>query len=669
MQRDDSRLQRRINERGEKILVQSSARDNFDKLFVPSDGDDSPIHAKRAKGVVSYFFRSKDLNDLTVLLQFQLYEYKKNHQRPSEGIRVWPYCLVFGLVCFTLMLGYLAIPSRQARAVMHLPKPAGYLPILGNTVLVARVQLSGRFHDWALNNCRKYKTKPWCMHILGKAPTVFVCTPEAFEDVQKTQYEAFGKNPLFVEAATDVLGQGLFAISGPLWHHQRKTASRLFSAQMIQHNMNNVVLEKCRGLMKRLDAAAQDDNKSVSLKWILDLFTMDVFCQIGFGIEMDGLDRKQIIAMLEALQRSSARIVGRILEPSWCWKLRRYVNIGAERQFATDMKRVNGMLYGFIARSIQDKANRDLNENEKGNDTSCMDLISLYLEQCAIDNGKDVPFQPKKLRDFLVSFLAAGQDTTATAMSWFVVMMNRYPKVLEKVRREIRAKVPDLTNGKLIVPSLEDTNHLIYLEAAIRETLRLYPVAPISGRTAIRDVTMSNGLFLAKGTSVHMPHYTMARMKSVWGSDAENFKPERWIDPMTEKLLAVSAFKFSAFYGGPHSCLGMKFAMSEIKITLAALLSRYDFKTTKDPFDYTYRMALSLGIDGGLDVYTTRATNQFLAKVESERQNCWGRGDDNSACRRHFTYHFKIVDVHDLWSIKTDILCYNCHIPMIQTTV
>ncbi|CEG42175.1 Cytochrome P450, E-class, group I [Plasmopara halstedii] len=578
MQRDDSRLQRRINERGEKILVQSSARDNFDKLFVPSDGDDSPIHAKRAKGVVSYFFRSKDLNcvsSMSFVQEFQLYEYKKNHQRPSEGIR--------------------AIPSRQARAVMHLPKPAGYLPILGNTVLVARVQLSGRFHDWALNNC-------------------------PFEDVQKTQYEAFGKNPLFVEAATDVLGQGLFAISGPLWHHQRKTASRLFSAQMIQHNMNNVVLEKCRGLMKRLDAAAQDDNKSVSLKWILDLFTMDVFCQIGFGIEMDGLDRKQIIAMLEALQRSSARIVGRILEPSWCWKLRRYVNIGAERQFATDMKRVNGMLYGFIARSIQDKANRDLNENEKGNDTSCMDLISLYLEQCAIDNGKDVPFQPKKLRDFLVSFLAAGQDTTATAMSWFVVMMNRYPKVLEKVRREIRAK--KLQSERLSVC-----------------------------------------------TSVHMPHYTMARMKSVWGSDAENFKPERWIDPMTEKLLAVSAFKFSAFYGGPHSCLGMKFAMSEIKITLAALLSRYDFKTTKDPFDYTYRMALSLGIDGGLDVYTTRATNQFLAKVESERQNCWGRGDDNSACRRHFTYHFKIVDVHDLWSIKTDILCYNCHIPMIQTTV
>ncbi|ETP13962.1 hypothetical protein F441_11050 [Phytophthora nicotianae CJ01A1] len=523
----------------------------------------------------------------------------------SNVEELWPWPTLVAVVCLAFILGYLAIPSVQARAVMHLPKPPGYLPILGNTLLVARVQLSGRFHDWALSNCRKYNGKPWCMHILGKAPTVFVCTPEAFEDVQKTQYDAFGKNPLFVEAAADVLGQGVFAISGPLWHRQRKTASRLFTAQMIQHNMDVVVPEKCIRLMKRLNLAAERENTVVSLKWMLDLFTMDVFCKVGFGIRMQGIERQKIINMLEALQRSSARIVGRILEPSWCWMLRRYLNIGAERQLATDMKRVNGMLYGFIERSIQDKAKRDRN-GANGNTKCRMDLISLYLEQHAVDNGKDASFYPKKLRDFLVSFLAAGQDTTATSMSWFVVMINRYPKVLEKVRMEIQEKLPDLASGKEQVPSLDDTHQLVYLKAAIKETLRLFPVAPISGRTAVRDVTMSNGVFLVKGTSVHMPHYTMGRMKSVWGPGAEEFKPERWIDPATGKIVAVSAFKFSAFYGGPHACLGMKFAMSEIKITLAALLSRYNFKTSKDPFDYTYRMALSLRIDVGLDVAVTR---------------------------------------------------------------
>ncbi|POM65969.1 Hypothetical protein PHPALM_18242 [Phytophthora palmivora] len=498
------------------------------------------------------------------------------------------------VVCLAFILGYFAIPSPQTRAVLHLPKPPGFIPILGNTLVMARVQLSGRFHDWALNNCRKFQGNPWCMHVLGKAPTVF-----------KTQYDAFGKNPLFVEAATDVLGQGVFAISGPLWYHQRKTASRLFSTQMIQHNMDVVIPDKCKELISRLDVIAQHKKPVVSLKWMLDLFTMDVFCKVGFGIEMNGLQRQQIIAMLEALQRSSARIVGRILEPSWCWKLRRYLNVGAERQFATDMQLVNDMLYGFIARSIKDKANHE-QDGAQNDTTSPMDLISLYLDQDTIDNGKDVPFHPKKLRDFLVSFLAAGQDTTATAMSWFVVMINRYPKVLEKVRQEIQEKLPDLASSKYQVPCLDDSNRLIYLEAAVKETLRLFPVAPISGRTATRDVTMSNGVFLAKGTSVHMPHYAMGRMESVWGPDADEFKPERWIDSVTGRVNIVSPFKFSAFYGGPHACLGMKFAMSEIKITLAALLSRYDFKTSKDPFDYTYQMALSLRIDGGLDVAVAR---------------------------------------------------------------
>ncbi|GMF19877.1 unnamed protein product [Phytophthora lilii] len=443
------------------------------------------------------------------------------------------------------------------------------------------------------------------MHVLGKAPTVFVCTPEDFEDIQKTQYEAFCKNPLFVEAATDVLEQGVFAISGPLWHHQRKIASRLFSTQMIQHNMDVVVPERCTALMNRLDLAARRDkpiDRVVSLKWMLDLFTMDVFCKVGFGIDMHKMETQQIIAMLEALQRSSARIVGRILEPSWWWKLRRYLNVGSEKRFTKDMKRVNDMLYGFIARSIEEKTDSNQASNPDEAD-SRMDLISLYLDQNAADHANGtLSFNPKKLRDFLVSFLAAGQDTTATAMSWFVVMINRHPNVLKRVRKEIQQKLPDLASGKHKVPTLENVQHLVYLEAAIKETLRLFPVAPISGRTAARDVTMSNGVFLAKGTSVHMPHYTMGRMKTVWGEDSEAFKPGRWIDPATGKLITVSPFKFSAFYGGPHACLGMKFAMSEIKITLASLLNRFNFKTTRDPFEYTYRMALSLRIDGGLDV-------------------------------------------------------------------
>ncbi|KAE8888878.1 hypothetical protein PF003_g26984 [Phytophthora fragariae] len=135
---------------------------------------------------------------------------------------------------------------------------------------------------------------------------------------------------------------------------------------------------------------------------------------------------------------------------------------------------------------------------------------------------------------------------------------------------------------------------------------------------------MANGLFLVEGTSVHMPHYTMGRMENVWGPDAEEFKPERWIDPVTGRVTPVSPFKFSAFYCGPHACLRMKFAMSEIKITLAALLSRFNLKTSRDPIDYTYRMALSLQIDGGHHCISSRMIRRVFDTIANGRRHCFG---------------------------------------------
>lgn len=419
------------------------------------------------------------------------------------GMDLWVSPAAIVTACLMVALAYLAIPSKQARAVMHLPKPAGYLPILGNTLLVARVQLSGRFHDWVFANCCKWRGKRWCMHILTKEPTVFVCSPEAYEDVQRTQYDAFGKNPLFTEASAEVLGQGVLAITGPLWQHQRKLAGRVFSPAMIQHAMDVVVAKKCERLIQRLDAAAHQDNRKdrvVSLKWLLDLYTMDVFCKIGFGIEISGLETPKVVAVLESMQRSSVRIVARILEPAWYWKMKRFLCVGAEKQLVSDLKRVNDMIYTAISRSIEEISSVGIDNDQNVQ----MNLISIYLDDAT---RNEEPTNLKKLRDFLMSFLAAGQDTTSTAMSWFVLMMNRHPRVLGQVRQEIKQHLPMLANGSPPIPTLEECHHLVYLEAAIRETLRLFPVAPISGRTATRNVTLSDGTFLVKGTSVHMPHF------------------------------------------------------------------------------------------------------------------------------------------------------------------
>ncbi|KAE8889071.1 hypothetical protein PF005_g24495 [Phytophthora fragariae] len=503
--------------------------------------------------------------------------------------------------CMALLLVYLMTPSAHDRAVKHLPTPDGDIPVLHSTLEIVRAQRSGKFHDWALDYCRKFQGKPWCLRTLGKTPSVVVCCPEAFEDIQKTQFDAFDKSPFVSEAMYDVLGRGIFAVSGPLWQHQRKTASHLFTSQMLQYAMEVVVSEKGEELVKRLDEISQKENRVVNMKRLLDLYTMDIFAKVGFDVDLHGVESDQNAEVLDAFERMSVRMLQRIQQPVWYWKLLRWLNVGPEKQLAEDVKTTDELIYGVMSRSIEEK-NRAISASSR------KDLISLFIEKSEAEYTKGVHTKKdlKLMRDFVISFLAAGRETTATTMSWVILMLNRYPKVLDQVRQELKAKLPDLMSGNMLALTMENIQQLVFLEATIKETLRLFPVVAITGRSATRDVRLYEGTFIKAGTRVVMPHYAMGRMATVWGPDADEFKPERWIDAATGKVKVVSPFKFSVFLGGPRVCLGMKFALAEIKISLAKLLSQFDFKTVKDPFDFTYRSSITLQIKGPLDVVMSR---------------------------------------------------------------
>ncbi|KAE8991555.1 hypothetical protein PR003_g21370 [Phytophthora rubi] len=91
-------------------------------------------------------------------------------------------------------------------------------------------------------------------------------------------------------------------------------------------------------------------------------------------------------------------------------------------------------------------------------------------------------------------------------------------------------------------------------------------------------------------------------MKGVWGEDAGEYKPERWIDPETGKVKHVSSFKFISFIAGPRQCIGMRFALLQMRIAIAVLFSRFDLKTVDDPFEITYDIAFTLPVKGPLNV-------------------------------------------------------------------
>ncbi|GAB9472623.1 Cytochrome p450 [Globisporangium polare] len=487
-------------------------------------------------------------------------------------------------------------------------QPKSTLPIIGNTLDVMAFH-GDRLYDWMADQCVASKSSPWLFIISGRPPAVMLSTPELFEDVLKTQFESFERGN--IDYFSDLFGKGILASDGDEWYFHRKTASNLFSNQMMRDVMYEAVREKALRLRKVL-RVYESRGEPASFKSVITHFTSDVFGKIGFGVDLqcleNGLDGTKGNEFVEAFATSTRMMYFRFMQPSWLWKLKKHLNISTERENTASREVIDEFIFRVINESIA-KKETESKASPSSNDASApspKDLISLFLSSTIKEDedlkGKAFDSEMHLIRDTVVNFIFAGKDTSSHSMSFFIVMMNRYPEVPEKIREELRAKLPRSPSGEFQVPSMDDLPQLTYLEAAIRENLRLNPVAPLVPRVATTDVVLCDGTPLPKGNNVGLLVYASGRMKSVWGEDALEFKPERWIDPDTGKLISVSPFKFTPFLAGRRSCIGMKFAMMEIKCTLAVLLSKFDFQTTEDPWKITYETALTMTVKGSLAV-------------------------------------------------------------------
>ncbi|XP_058221851.1 cytochrome P450 704C1-like [Rhododendron vialii] len=118
------------------------------------------------------------------------------------------------------------------------------------------------------------------------------------------------------------------------------------------------------------------------------------------------------------------------------------------------------------------------------------------------------------------------------------------------------------------------------------------------GRCAETDDILPDGFKLKKGDGVYYLAYAMGRMPYIWGDDAEDFRPERWLN--NGIFQPESPFKFTAFHGGPRICLGKDFAYRQMKIVSMALLRFFRFKLADETKKVTYRTMFTLHIKGGL---------------------------------------------------------------------
>ncbi|KAJ3059587.1 Protein kinase alk2, partial [Podochytrium sp. JEL0797] len=305
-------------------------------------------------------------------------------------------------------------------------------------------------------------------------------------------------------------------------------------------------------------------------------FTFDSFVQIGFGIEMNSIRAAKKPEFMAAFDSIQARLVIRLINSSW--KYLEYFS-GERDVHAAQIK----TLRDFGRSIIQQKRE---NNHSGGQER---DLLSLLME-VKDENGE---LQPEEaLIDHVLNFLLAGRDSTAITLSWAVFLLCKNPPALTKLLSEISTVLSGAT------ATYDDIrNDMPYANAVFHETLRLYPSVPRGRKEAQEDITLPDGTFVPKGSTVGWNVYTIGRTESIWGPDAKEFKPERWLQMKKQP----SPFEYPVFNAGPRLCLGKGMAELQGVFVLVELFREFEIEVVEEE-QVVYGISMLLPMKNGLKV-------------------------------------------------------------------
>jgi cytochrome P450 len=256
--------------------------------------------------------------------------------------------------------------------------------------------------------------------------------------------------------------------------------------------------------------------------------------------------------------RNRADEIGDVLEPAL-----EFVNLPLTSQIKLDVPWSRWHRCKRARRQADEIVNAELARRRAGGrpDDQGADILAMLLSSRDEDGGPGL--SDDEIRDQVVSLIAAGYDTTSSALAWAVRALCTRPDVWAKAK----AEVDELVGNR--APTAEVVASMRYLDGVVHETLRLWPPALVSGRRSVEPVTFA-GQTIPAGSMVLYSPWVTHRMPSLW-EDPERFDPSRWeSEPVP--------FSFVPFGGGYRRCIGFAFATLELKVALARLLQRVELE-------------------------------------------------------------------------------------------
>ena len=345
-------------------------------------------------------------------------------------------------------------------------------------------------------------------------------------------------------------GDGLFTAytEEPNWRKAHNILLPYFGMRAMPDYLPMMVeiAEQLLGKWERLNPGEEDDVAADMTR-----LTLDTIGLCGFSYRFNSIFRETphpfVQAMLRALQESQQRLQRLPIQDR--------LMIQKQRQYQADVDFMNEM----ADRIIKERKEREEQAADK------KDLLE-YM-QMGVDKESGEKLDDTNIRYQMITFLIAGHETTSGLLSFALYFLLKHPSVLAKAYEEVDRI---LGTDPTIPPTFAQVHQLQYVAQILKESLRLWPTAPGFSLSPYADEAVIGGKFLIRkeqGLMVLTP--ILHRDKSVWGEDAEEFKPEHF-SPEAEQALPANAYK--PFGNGQRACIGRTFAMQEATLVLGMIL-------------------------------------------------------------------------------------------------
>lgn len=377
--------------------------------------------------------------------------------------------------------------------------------------------------------------------------TLFVTDPELVKQMLIDEAERYRKSDMMLRLLEPALGNGMLNAHGSDWRRQRRIVAPVFRPERIAGFVPGM-LQAGERVADRL--AANPDGARVSVSHEMMRTTFEVVAEtILTGAEQ--LDIPAVEAAIADYLGGTGWVVA--------WS-----QIGLPRGFPFPGRRRVGRARDYLRRITAEIV------AERRQGTPRYDLVQALIDARDEETGEAI--NDTEIVDNLLTFIAAGHETTALALTWTLYLLALNPAIEAKVLAEIEA-----AGG--VALGAEAVGGLGYTRQVVQEAMRLYPPAPALLRTPVGPGEIG-GIKVDERTGIFIPIYAIHRHRTLW-DEPDRFDPDRF-EPQVAK--ARHRFAYLPFGGGQRVCIGMGFSMLEAVAILARVLPRVRFEfASADP--------------------------------------------------------------------------------------